>query len=136
MIVYKVVEKRTRHCSNWALCKSYGVSNKKLKRWLNKHHPGFFPRYLKGTTVTAALGSVGILTFEEHTAARVFKSDYNSRFDANTIIIKVEGIGEPLYNIRIVPGCGETPKNIYLLTKRWAHAPSGTVAFPAVKVLE
>ena len=131
MLAYKVVEKGTRHCSNWAIHKSEN-SFKYRSTAFHKKFIQYFPRYLKNTTVYAVKGTVGILTFNSKIDAKCFISCNNR---ANLIIIKVKGIGEP-YDVKYLnAGCGSTPEDI-LNDFGSMVPPRGTIAFESVKVLE
>jgi hypothetical protein len=148
-IVYKVVEKRTRWCSNWALfraaTKNSLVSGNRFKEadaWRKKNKE-WFPRYLKGTTVKKAPNSVGILAFQSKAAAKTFARDSFDVVFAPAQIIKVKGIGERKQDVYVVSGCGYAPIRIHdaihPLFREWpwtVEAPSGTVAYDAVEVLE
>ncbi len=139
MIVYKVVEKKTRNCSNIAMFKQvHNVSEDFVTKTFRSTKEGkkFFPIYEKGKTIKAVEKSIGIMCFETIEKARLFKQDqfYNQR---KLEVIKVEGLGKPRRNLRIVMGCGDNPS--YLLRKKShtkTNAPSGTVTFKSVKVME
>jgi len=53
-IAYKVVEKRTRLCTNLAIYRKYVENSKVLE--LNKLYPLLFPRYRKGRSRWANRG--------------------------------------------------------------------------------
>ena len=139
---YKVVEKRTRWCTNWAIFKYHMLEDgtpeeyaKGLK--FKKEHPEYFPRYLKDSIVEAAPGSLGIMCFPEKLYALWFMEGLRCR-DRLTII-KVEGLGLARPVCKVIQSCGYRPW--YLVTKArcWSftiEAPEGTVAFSKVKVLE
>jgi len=144
-IAYKVVEKQTRHCSNWAMfivkvrarikggwsrdsfpCIALAVK-------FGKEHIEYFPRYLKGTTVKAAKGSVGILTFGMKREAKNFLSLANKEID--WLIIEVEGFGPR--PVKYLNGlCGAEPSNIIKDNNDHIYPPRGTIGFDKVKVLE
>ena len=140
MIAFKVVEKQTRHCTNWTLFKKtfkdldtpFYTDILKFKH----ENPQWFPRYFKGRVIEAASGSVGIFCFEAKLFAMMFQDCYTA-LRLNGIIIKVEGIGEPTprRRIRIVSGCGNT--NITSIKKDHdaTRSAPGTLCFKSVKVL-
>jgi hypothetical protein len=128
MLAYKVVEKNTRHCSNWAIHKSESeYPNFKFR----KKHIEYFPRYLKGKTVHAVEGSEGILTFRYVRDASRF---INSNFCVKLIIILVEGTG-PREVKYLNSGCGSSPEDVLGIYPNML-APTGTMGFESVKVLE
>ena len=134
MEVYKVVEKRTRHCSNWAIFKS----NKQVWRHLEwrkfrKKHIEYFPRYFKGTTVKAVKGSVGILTFSGLQSAKNFVAMYPA---ADLKIIKVEGIGDYRSVLHLKGCCGDKPENLIYGNELEMIAPFGSLTFESVEVME
>ena len=142
-IVYKVVEKRTRHGSNWTLYKNKmesenGLQYLKQINKLRRDHIKYFPRYLKGTEVRMALGSIGILTYETIYDANIFKDQYFGL--RNTIIIKVEGFGR-LYPQVIIPFCGDKPEFLFSQSETYSGCRCikdsfRIAAFKYVKVLE
>jgi hypothetical protein len=130
MQIYKVVERKTRHCSNWAIFKSH--DNWKEGCWFRKKHIQYFPRYLKGRVVEAVKGSAGLLTFEYLKDAKFF---IKRNLMADLIIIKVEGIGDKRRVNRLKGNCGGDPSSIFREDEEMI-APEGTLAFNSVKVLE
>ncbi len=139
MIVCKVVEKQTRWGSNWMLFKSdcQDSSLFSLGERFRKNHPEFFPRYFKGRIVKAAPNSIGILCFSSMTAARVFRDTHCHNMPA--IIIKVRGIGAPRKVKKVGVGCGSSPWLLFDYKEEifiGGEPPFGTIAFPAVEVLE
>jgi hypothetical protein len=133
MQVYKVVEKKTRHCSNWAIFKSHEYCNNIFWKKFRKNNLQYFPRYFKGRVVEAVKGTIGILTFEYLEAAELFIKCNNAV--KNLIIIKVEGIGDERRVYHLKGNCGGKPTNILRAGEEMA-APQGTLAFESVKVLE
>lgn len=150
-IAYKVVEKGTRWCSNWALFKGLTINSKfstledtknfkAVNLWRQKNKE-WFPRYFKGSIVKKAPGSVGILAFEDEASASSF-ARVNFAVTGKrwcrlpTRIIKVRGIGKPNKNVRIAHGCGRLPQNINDELQIKGTVPCGTVAYNAVEVLE
>ena len=134
MEVYKVVEKKTRHCSNWALFKVQPGSRWNYPVWqkFRRKHIGYFPRYLKGNIIKAVKGSLGILTFEWKWHAENFIAQNAS---ANLIIIRVKGIGDYHKVTWLKGNCGGRPSNILYYDQEMS-APYGTCGFQAVEVLE
>ena len=139
MIVYKVVEKNTRHCSNWAMMKHYQYDASIPKSFINfkKKHPDFFPRYLKGKTIKKVSESVGIFCFKDIDDAEVFINKgfgYNSK----AIIIKVRGNGKIVHRPKIITGCGTSPSDLLLYKNKiyQEDGVQGSIAFPSVTVLE
>jgi len=140
MIAFKVVEKGTRHCSNIMLCKKHFLlSSTAVEKYLKRkrRYPQYFPRYLKGRTIYAADGSVGIMCFE----SRVPAKDFIKRHQLEGIakIIRVEGIGLGIVPRKIVCGCGDDPMRLVQDPPRgriFSSPPVGTIAFKAVRVLE
>jgi len=136
-VVYKVVGKQTRHCTNWHIYStrfSYHLSRKKFLR----KHPflkSFLPRYLKNTIVKMAPNSIGILTFNNPFNAATFA--VKSCLE-NIKIIKVKGIHQ-LHRSKVIQSCGFDPRQLskkdYLSCLN-IQAPSGTLFFKKVKVLE
>jgi len=103
---------------------------------VKRNLPGYFPRYLKDTIIKEVKGSVGILTFETEDNAKAFINEEISN-PGLALIIKVEGLGEKKKVKSINTGCGGSPR---MITEEFDHLkaypPRGTVAFPAVRVLE
>ncbi len=138
MIAFKVVEKKTRWCSNWAYFKHYAKDTLpevyKCGLRYKKQHPKFFPRYLKGRMIEGAPGTVGIYVFPTRSSAERFKGRLPC--EDQTKVIKVEGIGTSQKVESVIEACGTDPW--YLTYKPWLTrpAPKDTIAFKAVKVLE
>lgn len=132
---FKVVEKQTRWGTNWTLFKSYYKRTSKFSKVerFRKAHPEFFPHYYKGHVVKAAPHSLGIMCFSKRSDAERFEEIISC---GRTIIIKVKGIGKPRYVSRVVADCGLDPRNLVSSFYLNGVAPKGTVAFPAVEVLE
>lgn len=140
MIVYKVVEKNTRNGSNVAMIKeqfslssAYSDFYEKFLKF-RKENEQFFPKYLKGTIVKCAEGSVGIICFKDKWYAKDFINNYDAL--RKTIIIKVKGINKMKTPVSLVYGCGGT--NIININKEagMMSPPHGTITFKAVEVLE
>jgi len=135
-IAYKVVEKNTRNCTNWAAIKDYA------KYWDGKissiaiatkqRYPHYFPRYLKGKIVSAAPQSVGICIFLKKEHAQSFQ---NRHVAENTKIIKVKCLSKPKRLHRIVFFCYRNPYRI-VNGERDYLSPTGTYGVNAVEVLE
>jgi len=140
MIAFKVVEKKTRHCSNVMIYKEYLPTLKAIEKFLRwkRKYPQYFPRYLKGSTIYAADGSVGIMCFESKEAAEKFIE--SQRFiKISAKIIKVEGIGSKLRPKAIIQWHGAVPMDLIKkgsLDLVVVPPPVGTIAFMAVRVLE
>ena len=141
MIVYKVVEKKTRNCSNIAMCKQSEVlyfTGYTIRELLsNKKTKEFFPIYKKGKTIKAVKGSIGIMCFETIEAAKTFKKDA-FKFPSAMTIIQVEGLGKPRKRLKIICSCGCNPTHLFDPQKEQLKAdpPAGTITFNSVKVLE
>lgn len=140
MIAYKIVEKQTRHCSNWTLFKATFKENDEsfYQQGLKFKHenPEWFPRYFKGSLISAAKDSVGILCFKTKERAINFQNHYLT-LRKNGLVIIVKGFGKPTpeTEVGVIAGCGDT--NIYNIKAgaRGLFPPSGTVCFKSVKVL-
>ena len=133
-MAYKVVEKQTRHCSNWAIYKTHYQETRVLK--YRRDHPKWFPRYFKGRTIKEAPGSIGILCFEYKRDAASFAHSYRG---IDWIIISVKGIGEQLEQCSfLVSGCGCYPERLgqKALKIDTVPLPIGTVLYHEVLVLE
>lgn len=132
-MAYKVVEKQTRHCSNWAIYKTHYQETRVLK--YRREHPEWFPRYFKGRTVKEAPGSIGILCFEYKMEALCFAESYKK---IDWLIIQVEGIGEQRDWCLLISGCGCYPKRLgrEALVTDLVSPPIGTVLYHEVLVLE
>jgi len=140
MIVYKVVEKETRNCSNLGIWKSPMNTGCQTEREIIKiekfieDHPEFFPKYLKGTIINKAPETPGIFTFKEHKDARAFTKSEDFQ---DAIIIKVEGIGSPNKHASIILGCAANPMRLGSITDLdFCEAPEGSITFESVEVLE
>ena len=135
MIAFKVVEKRTRFGSNLAICRAshHGSAFSNVIKAFKRKYPQFFPRYLKGSIVKKAVGTVGILTFKTQFDADHFAASLSAR--PSLKIIRVEGIGKPKEKVRLIGNCGSDPTNL-LNEEEEIPAPTGTLAFPVVRVLE
>ena len=142
MIAYKVVEKGTRHCSNWAMYKAYcKYHNLPIDVYLRKKYPDLFPRYLKGTIVEKAPGTVGIFCFPSLVDAHDFLGALLPLDIFDYKIIKVEGIGKPTYKPKIFLSCSNPANLVDVIRINPYNSPvsdyNGTyVTFPKVKVLE
>ena len=135
MIVYKVVGKGTRHCSNWCIYERKRLLSR--KEFLKKHPKvkPYLPRYLKGTTVKSVPDTPGIMTFNNIFNAKKFQI---SNHIPDTIIIKVRGINEKRKSV-IVCSAGANPLRLcYLLSSSsdYMSAACGTKFFESVEVLE
>ncbi len=135
MIVYKVVEKKTRWGSNWTIFKHSYIRSVAAKNAVKfrKKHPEFFPHYYKGRVIKAAPDSPGIMCFETRRAAETFI--FKTGIFSTAITIKVKGIGPPREVHSISPECGIYPWKI-AEGIRSGRPPRGTIGFQAVKVLE
>ena len=130
---YKVVEKQTRHCSNWAIYKTHFQETKVLK--YRRDHPEWFPRYFKGRVIEKAPGSIGILCFERKIDAIAFSHSYK---DINWITISVEGTDEQQGSSFLISGCGCYPERLGRKTSLIDRIsfPIGTILYRNVLVLE
>lgn len=136
-IAYKVVEKRTRNCSNMTLYTFY-KHRRELGNKIREEYPEWFPVYKKGTTVKMAPNSAGILCFTSYHAANGFKRDYD-KLQNRAMIIKVKGIDMLTSPNMIYGACGTSPEYLYSRSeyqRRTIPAPYRTIAFKSVKVLE
>jgi len=137
MIVYKVVGKGTRHCSNW--CMYENKSKLTRKKFLRKYPEmqQYLPRYLKGTIINSVPDSPGIMTFISIDAAWNFKTVNRNSLD-RTIIIKVRGIHAKITSM-ILSSAGSYPERLcsYNNSKYdYRQPPLGTKFFESVEVLE
>ena len=129
MLAYKVVEKNTRHCSNWTIYRqSYIRTKDEIK--FRKDNIQYFPRYLKGTVVKEVPGSVGIMCFKTIKYAINFILENN----LNAKIVKVYGYNKKRVKY-ISMYCGSSPENVINLFEKTTQ-PDGTIAFKKVRVLE
>jgi len=146
MIAYKVVERGTRWCSNWALFKQYLLDDGTPEEYVRgvrfrKEHPELFPRYHKGSIVKAAIGSVGIMCFPSERHAESFKG-YSRRLSHSLMIIRVEGIGKPRQPTSVIARCGKCPWNLAEMsqveTSRFRDdvEKGSIITFPTVRVLD
>ena len=155
-IVYKVVEKRTRHGSNFTLMKSCCENNDQLeilRRW-RKQYRKWFPTYRKNKIIRAPENSLGIMTFETKQYAAKFLEDEFSDYDLTMKIIKVEGINKMPTPDSIIENAGTVYVWItageveteaynfmdasvtYEVIRNERPIPEGLACFKAVKVLE
>jgi len=154
--VYKVVEKVTRHGTNFTLMKNCCDDSGQLellRKW-RKQYRKWFPTYKKNKIIRAPENSLGIMTFETKWYAERFLVDEFSDYDFTMKIIKVKGIGRmptPDYIIghagtayvRTHAGEVETEAYnfmdsliIHEIIRGGRFAPRGLACFKAVKVLE
>ena len=142
-IAYKVVHKDYRWGSNLTIYASEGNKKPQAIQQLLDALPSckpYFPTYIKGATITAVPGSVGILCFEseKHCHNFMFKEDITDCCS----IIKVRLIGRINKNVRLVFGAGSHPMHILNIQKEgndplyFMNPPTGSIAVPAVEVLE
>jgi hypothetical protein len=140
-ICYKVVSRTNRFGSNYTLLFGdtdmkglYNNGTRKESRVFQK----FFPQYKKGEVVKAVRGSQGIFCFLSCQDADDFRWRHGRKFINDTIIIQVRGIGEPNRSPKIIPDCGWSVSNLldYKMVERMSHAPSGSITFKEIKVLE
>jgi len=137
---FKIVEKKTRWCLNWAYFKNCSVgldiSPEEYREGLRfkKQHPEFFPHYFRGRVIKAAPGSLGIMCFPTRGRAEGYKNGFFCR--KKLTVVEVEGIGSPKKVDQIIEYCGIYPWRLCISNSSTKPAPHGTVAFPAVKVLE
>ena len=142
MVVFKVVEKQTRWCSNWMIFKHSYQIGECTSSWFSagvrfrKKHPEYFPRYLKGHIIYAAPNSAGIMCFLYKSQAEKFRKRHSC--DGNAFIIKVRGIGTPRVVEEVVNGCGVCPWFLLDYGRECflGVPPFGTRAFEAVEVLD
>jgi hypothetical protein len=134
MIAYKVVEKKTRHGSNWMLINLYGEKHR-----LTAKYKKYFPKYNVGATVKSIPDSVGILCFKEKHNAMGFIGSYG--LEEHAKVVRVDGEGKITSNPMIFGGCGTYPKTIVECFEDNADraryfAPCGSIGFEYVTVLE
>ena len=142
-IAYKVVHKDYRWGSNLTIyATGINAKPKDIQQTLEAHPEckAYFPTYAKGSTITAVLGSVGILCFD----SVLHCHDFMAKEDiANySTIIKVRLIGRVNKNVRLVKGAGTHPMTIINIHEsgndpfEFMNPPTGSIAVPAVEVLE
>ena len=86
--------------------------------------------YLKGTTVKAIPGTLGIMVFDTYENADVFAT-YKHH------IVKVKPIGRGKKRPSICTWTGTIDLNYFYEDKnKGIHSPPGTICYPAVEVLE
>jgi len=90
-IAHKVVERRTRNCSNLTLFIDGQTRRRRSANRIRNKYPEWFPVYKKGSTVTMAPNSRGILCFKTSYDAECFRAQYSKLFYSNSIVIKVKG---------------------------------------------
>lgn len=139
MIVYKVVEKNTRNCSNWTMFKiqvKHGIYTNLWKKALKfkKDHPEYFPRYFKGRVIKRAPNSIGILCFKYKDDAISFQSRWRELEDS--IIIKVKGNKMLKRKPMVVSGAGGDGILHLNNYSGKISSPEGTITFDSVEVLE
>jgi len=108
-IAYKVVEKRTRLCTNLVIFKQYVQNHEALK--LNKRYPLLFPRYRKGKVLEADERTEGFFVFEDKSHAEWFIVREGLP-KHNVKILRVRLLDEPKRPVRVVSGCGSLPLNV------------------------
>ena len=136
MIIYKVVEKRSRRGTNWILSSKM----EKLKLFNDESYKKlkpYFPQYRKGRIVKAVPKSTGILCFKTENHAKNFING-ELRFNKQKAkIIKLRGIGNPKRRVVIMGHCSNFLNLIgegFRTIKR--DNPAGTIAFNSVEVLQ
>ncbi len=116
MIVYKVVEKKTRHCSNWTMAKFCYLGNERKAKALarlRKRYPQLFPRYIKGSIVKAAPNTPGVFCCKTYKGAKIFMDD-SYPLSCRGKIIKVRGIGPPLRRKNFIVAGAGNPEHLVL----------------------
>jgi len=157
MLAYKVVEKQTRHCTNFTLMKSCCSTSEQLEmlvKWRKKYRK-WFPTYRKNTTVSAPKGSLGIMTFQRRWDAEEFIEEEFSSAKNSVKIISVKGINKlsrpncilaHAGNVEVGTYIDEVETPAYNFMSRNAKlsleyhkcrpVPDGLVCFEGVEVLE
>jgi len=155
MIFFKVVSRKTRRSSNFALFvntirrrlkNNYPCPTEFSRKEAHskiiaanefiKKHKDFFPRYTKGRIVKAAKFTDGIFTFQHRYNAEnfIYREIPCENRDA-LMIIRVEGIGMPIIYPKIALGVASHPWTLF--DQEWHDAaPEGSIGFPSVEVLE
>jgi len=121
-IAYKVVEKRTRLCTNLAIYRKYARDNKVLK--LNKLYPLLYPRYRRGKVLKADKRTEGFFVFENNLCAKDFIYSENLSED-KVKIIRIKLLDIPKRPKKVLRGCGAYPLEIYMTLGR----PTSSIAF-------
>lgn len=139
-IFYKVVEKGTRHCSNWTIFKLWKRYKSNPRKWneFRRKYNHFFPRYLKGSIIKCAENSLGLMVFRRFSDARDFEL-YTGLFRAKTIIIKVEVQKRNIleHQLNIIDFVGDDPEMILDYEGSIKKSSiEGTVFVKELKVLE
>lgn len=136
-IVYKVVEKRTRHGTNMTMFLNNIPDFRKHRyKRIKKFIPEYLrPRYLKGRTIKAHPHTVGLMCFKTVDYAKSFIYDYS--LQSTSIVIKVRGILRKNQNVTIIPHCGTAPQYLLIMkNSMMMRPPYGTVFCDIVEVLE
>jgi len=151
MKAFKVVDRETRHGTNWALQYNNlqkglsvatpnnvdffenSINSMLLFEFLN---PKLFPIYKKDSFVEMASNSIGLMIFGTKIDAIKFAGKYSF-----TTIVDVETIGDLLPSALIVPGCGHNIQYLKyfsassLTERKGSRPPDGTIFCEKLKVL-
>lgn len=135
-IAYKVVDKKTRHGSNFVVYLTELFQDRTFEevedtiKYLRLKR--YFPIYKKGKIVKAAPDSVGIFCFNDKDSAFDFMNNNEILEFCN--IVSVRGIGKSLNVKYISSNCGSCL--YYVKSMRDVPPPIGTVFYNSVEVLE
>jgi len=138
MIAFKVVDKRTRHGSNWTMF--YRQSEEKNVKGrlakIKKKIPNIFPRYKKNRIINSLNESPGIYCFSSIYSAKAFI--YTHALERYTKIIKVRGFKEKNPSNLAIYGCGFYIENLLDFKNKELKelSYSGVICFESVLVLE
>ena len=113
-IAFKVVEKRTRLCTNLLIYRKY-VRNREILE-LTKQYSQLFPRYRKGKVLKADERTEGFFVFEDKFYAEDFIC-YEHLPDCKLKILRVKLLDTPKRPKRVLNGCGAYPKRILTIFK-------------------
>lgn len=137
MIAYKVVHEKTRYGSNAGMfIDLYGLKyfDELLEEYKNLKE--FFPVYNINEKIKCKKGSIGLMCFEQLSAAHIFTNRYIIRNSLQIIEVDIDQ-KNIMRDHKIIMGCGSYIKN--LLTKNSeeyeCYSPIGTIFVKELKVL-
>lgn len=111
---YKVVEKGTRHCSNWMMFKNTSQYNQNKSYWkrFRATNKTLFPQYLKNHIIESEKFTPGLMIFKSPSDC----DDYIERtlLSDRAIVVKVEvNLNDLLVAPKhIIQACGMSPENL------------------------
>jgi hypothetical protein len=124
-IAYKVLDRETRHGSNYTM-----LSVDKELYKITKILEVFFPVYTVGHIVSAVPNSCGIMCFNCEENAKTFMS-FNYGLRTHGMLVKIVGINRLPTPVSIFSGCGSRPmKLLSLLVAKMGYAPIGDIMPP------